>query len=242
MTNDKAKKKAGRLYVVGVGPGDPELLTVRAVRILGEVPVIFAPQKDEKSESLAINIIAKIVNKRQQEIIRLVFPMSRDSQRLAGRWQSAAESIWQHLETGRDCAFVNIGDPLLYGTSIHIMEVLQQSHPDVEVEVVPGVSSINAAAAKAIVPLAINDERIAIISGHCEDGIITETLKNFDTVVFLKVQTVYDRLIDILERMKLLEKCVYVSRCTTEDEEIVRDICKLRGKKLDYLSLLIVRR
>ncbi len=99
-----------------------------------------------------------------------------------------------------------------------------------------------AAAAGALVPLAINDERMAIISGHCEDTFIGETLETFDTVVFLKVNSVFDRLLDILEEKKLVANSVYVDRCTTEEEVIVRDIRTLKGIKLDYLSLLIVRK
>ena len=242
MPNNDLKKTAGRLYAIGVGPGDPELLTVKATRVLSRVSVIFAPQKDNKSQSYARRIIAGLVREPEQKVIGLVFPMLSNSKQLEGYWQKAAESIWQYLTKGEDCAFVNVGDPLLYGTFIHILEVLQKNHSEVEIEVIPGVSSINAAAAKAVVPLAVNDERIAVISGHCEDRIVIETLENFDTVVFLKVHTVFDRLLSILERMKMVEKCVYVSRCTTEDEEIIRDIGKLKGKKLDYLSLLIVRR
>ncbi len=127
-------------------------------------------------------------------------------------------------------------------SGIHVFETLQKSHPEVGVEVIPGISSINAAAAKAIVPLASNNEHIAIISASCEDKFIRETLENFDTVVFMKVNTVFDRLLSILEELNLVEKCVYVSRCTTQDEEIIWDISKLKGEKLNYFSLLIVRR
>lgn len=239
---DKSKKTSGRLYLVGVGPGDPDLLTIKAVRILQKVPVIFAPQKDDKSASYARRTIDGLVSKTEQQIIGLVFPMVRDENQLLQSQQKAADSIWQHLEKGNDCAFINVGDPYLYGTAIYVLKIVQAAHPEVEIEVVPGVSSINAAAARAGVPLAINDERIAIISGHCEDTFIRDTLETFDTVVFLKVNSVLDRLLAILEQKKLLANSVYVDRCTTEDELIVHDIRTLKGRKLDYLSLLIVRK
>ena len=230
----------GRLYGIGVGPGDPELLTLKAYRVLSEVPVIFVPQKDEQSSSFAKAIISSLVD--NSKISGLVFPMLRDEKQLAYHWQKAADTIWQHLKKGQDCALVNVGDPLLYGTFIHVLEALRKDHPDVKVEVVPGVSSITVAAARAIVPLAIGDERIAIISGGEKDDAIRDAINRFDTVVFLKVYKVFDRLLGILDGMKLREKCVYVRRCTTSDEEIVRDISKLKGEKLDYFSLLILRR
>lgn len=232
----------GRLYGVGVGPGDPELLTLRAYHVLSQVPVIFVPQKDKKSRSYARSIVANLVKKSEAKVIGLVLPMLRDREQLADYWRQAAESIWRHLKKGEDCAFVNVGDPLLYGTFIHVFETLQKSHPEVGVEVIPGISSINAAAARAIVPLASDDEHIAIISAGCEDKVTRETLKNFDTVVFMKMNTVSDKLLGILEELNLMGKCVYVRRCTTQDEEIIWDVSKLKGGKADYFSLLIVRK
>jgi precorrin-2/cobalt-factor-2 C20-methyltransferase len=174
--------------------------------------------------------------------VRLVFPMIKGKENLRTYWEQAIEQIWEYLKTGHDCAFVNIGDALFYGTFVHILETMQKTHPEVEIEVIPGISSVNAAAAQAIVPLASNDERIAIISAESDDGFIRETLKNFDTVVFLKINNMFDRLLAILEETKLVEKSVYVRRCTTRDEEIVRDISRLKGSKLDYFSLLLVRK
>ena len=235
------KKGIGRLYGVGVGPGDPELLTLRAYHLLSQVPVIFVPKKGKESASYARSIIANLI-KAEQEVVELVFPMLRDREQLAHYWRQAADSIWRRLERGEDCAFINLGDPLLYGTFVHVLESLRKEHPEVRIEAIPGTSSINAAAARALVPLAIDDERIAIISGKCEDSFIKETLRNFDTVIFMKMHNVFDRLLSILEELNLVKKCVYVKKCTTQDEEIITDVSKLKGKKLDYFSLLIVRR
>ncbi|MDP2916395.1 MAG: precorrin-2 C(20)-methyltransferase [Dehalococcoidia bacterium] len=236
-----AKNKVGRFYGVGVGPGDPELITLKASRVLSQVPVIFVPKKGAESASYARSIIAGLIRP-EQEVVELVFPMLRDREQLARHWQQAADSIWRRLERGEDCAFVNLGDPLLYGTFVHVMESLRREHPDLEIETVPGTSSINAAAARALVPLAIDDDRIAILSGKCDDYFVKETLRSFDTVIFMKVNTAFDRLLGILEELNLVGKCVYVKKCTTQDEEIITDVGKLKGQKLDYFSLLIVRR
>jgi len=240
MSNKKSR--IGRLYGVGVGPGDPELITLKAYNILSRVAVIFVPLKDKQSQSYANSIITSLVNKSEQKIVGLVLPMLRNKGQLRGYWNQAANTIWRCLKNGEDCAFVNVGDPLLYGTFVHILETVKNIHPEVEVEVIPGISSISAAAARAAIPLASNDERIAIISGNREDKVIRETLENFDTVVFMKMNTVFDKLLTILEELNLVEKCVYVRRCTTQDEEIIWDISRLKGKKVDYFSLLIVRK
>ena len=239
MSNEKPI--IGRLYGVGVGPGDPELITLKAQRVLSRVPVVFVPLKDRQSKSYAKSIIAGFIGD-DQEVVELVLPMLKDKKQLAAYWQQAVATIWRYLKKGEDGAFVNLGDPLLYGTFVHILETLQKSHPGVEVEVIPGITSINAAAARAVFPLASNDERIAIISGSGEARVIRETIQNFDTVVFMKMNNVFDKLLAILEELKLTRKCVYVRRGTTQEEEIVRDISQLKGKKVDYFSLLILRK
>jgi precorrin-2/cobalt-factor-2 C20-methyltransferase len=236
------KQKTGRLYGVGVGPGDVQLLTLRAYHVLSLVPVIFVPQKDAYRRSYALSIIDSLVETGDKTVVGLVFPMLKDETALNEHWQQAANVMWQYLKDGNDCAFVNVGDPLLYGTLIHVLNTLQNSHPEVEIEVIPGVSSINAAAARAMLPLATKDERVAILSGNCHSGFVRETLANFDTVVFLKMHNTFDQLFGILKEMNLVEKSIYISRCTAPDEEVVRDINRLKGAKLDYLSLLIVRR
>lgn len=239
-TTRQRKKTIGHLYGVGVGPGDPELITLKAQRILSQVSVIFVPRKDAKHESYARSIISGLVENSNQRIVDLVFPMQKGT--LKPYWEEAVEKIWQHLALGKDCAFVTEGDALLYGTFAYILSIFQERHPEVTVEVIPGISSINAASARALLPLAISGERVAIIPATYEDEALRETLESFDTVVLLKVNTVFDRILDVLEEMKLADRCIYIRRCTTKDEEIVRNIRKLRGQELDYLSLLIVRR
>lgn len=239
MANNR-NQGIGRLYGIGVGPGDPELITIKAQRILSQVSVIFVPSKGAGHESYAGSIISSLVKGSTQEVVRLIFPMQKSA--LESYWDKAAGEIWQRLAQGHDCALVTEGDPLLYGTFIYILSIFQERHSEVSIEVVPGISSINAAAARAILPLATAGERVAIIPATYGDKALRETLQNFDTVVLLKVSTVFDGILDVLEEMKLLDKCIYIKKCTTEDEEIVRDIRGLRGKTLDYLSLLIVRR
>lgn len=246
MLADKATQygvaRIGRLYGLGVGPGDPELLTLKARRVLTEVPVIFVPKKSEDDKSISESIITGLVPNAKSKITQIILPMLRDKQKLQEYWQQAADIIWYHLNQGKDGAFVNVGDPLLYGTFTHVMKMLQRNHPEIEIEVIPGISSINAAAARTVIPLASDDDNIAIISGDHGDKAIRETLENFDTVVFIKMNKVFDKLLKILGELNMIDKCVYVRRCTTQDEEIIRDIDRLKDEMVDYFSLLIVRK
>lgn len=241
MEKRKENKSIGRFYGIGVGPGDPELITIKAQRVLSQTPVIFVPKKGEESTSYAHSIIAGLIRPDQQ-VVELVFPMLREREHLAQHWQNAVDAIWAHLEKGQDCAFVNLGDPLLYGTFINVIGALRSKCQELEIEVVPGISSITAAAAGALVPLAIDDDRLAIISGRCDDNFIRQALSDFDTVIFMKMYRVFDHLLGILEELNLAQKCIYIEKCSTKNERIVTDIGKLKGQKLDYFSLLIVRK
>ncbi len=240
--NVSAHSGFGCLYGVGVGPGDPELLTLKAVRVLQQAPVVVAPRKTSRDRSYAYSIVEHLVDEARQEVLPLVFPMKKDLNELRLYWRDACDAIYQRLSAGKDCAFLTEGDPLLFGTFIYIYEMLRELHPDVRMEVVPGISSINASAARAGIPLVSGDDRLAVLPATYEGDKLRETLRDFDTVVLLKVHSVFDQVLDLLEEMGLTDGAVYVKKCTTSSEEIVRDIRRLRGQKLDYLSLLIVRR
>lgn len=237
-----ANRNPGQLYGVGIGPGDPELVTLKAKRVLDEVSIIFTPRSDAENRSYARSIISKLPGYLEQKTVDLIFPMQKGA--IKAHWEKATEAIWQHIAQGENCAFVTEGDPLLYGTFSYILALFQQHHPEVVIEVIPGISSVNAASARALLPLASGSERVAILPAIYED--IEDALKNaleeLDTVVLLKVHTVFDRVLNLLEEMKITDQCVYINHCSSDDEEIIRDIRELRGQDIDYLSLLIIRR
>lgn len=232
----------GRLYGVGLGPGDPELLTLKAVRVLQAAQVVIVPRKTAHDRSYAYSIVSHLIDEARQEVMPLVFPMKKDLAELQSYWREACDLIYQRLAAGSDCVFLTEGDPLLFGTFIYIFEMLKDRDPGLRMEVVPGISSVNASAACAGLPLASADDRLAILPATYEGEMLRRTLEDFDTVVLLKVYSVFDQILDVLEELGLAGNAVYVSRCSTPAEKIVRDIRSLRGQKLDYLSLLIVRR
>ena len=181
-----------KIYAVGVGPGDPELLTLKAARILREVPVICAPTASAGDSSYALSIIEPFLDRSRQEVIVQVFPMRKDQAGLEEFWETAAAEVVAKVRQGRDVAFVTIGDPFLYSTFLYIYRILRDRFPDIPVEVVPGISSINAAAVAAGLPLGIASERIAIIPAAFADENLRQTLADFDTVVLMKVSRVFD--------------------------------------------------
>ncbi len=235
----------GKLYGVGAGPGAPDLLTLRAERILHSCPVICLPA-GAHGKSYVENIIEKLVDRSQQEVLLLPFPMQRDPAQAIPARERAASRVLDRLQAGHDVAFVTEGDPLLYSTFGYVLDRVRRHAPQIAVEVVPGVSSITAAAAAACLTLAAWDERIAILPaayalGRPESRDLHKVLQTFDTVVLLKVNSVFDALLQVLEELDLAQHAVFVRRCSTDHEEVVFDLARLRQQTLDYFSLVIVR-
>jgi precorrin-2/cobalt-factor-2 C20-methyltransferase len=236
----------GKLYGVGVGPGAPDLLTLRAKQVIQACHVICLPAS-ARGKSYAGSIIEHLINHERQEILSVQFPMLRDLEQAQPAREHAADQVLERLYAGHDVAFVTEGDPLVYSTFGYVLETVKRHHPTIYVEVVPGVSSITAAAASACLPLAAWDERIAIIPAtyaltRSEPSDLRTLLKVFDTVVLLKVNTIFNALLDILEELDLTKNAVFVRRCSTDLEEVIFDLERLRGQSLDYFSLVIVRK
>ncbi|MGP7817186.1 precorrin-2 C(20)-methyltransferase [Niallia sp. 01092] len=231
----------GTLYGLGVGPGDPELITVKAFRKLKESPVIAYPKKQRGSKSYAQKIIEVYFQPNEKEMLGLVFPMTKDTGILERKWSETVESIWEKLREGKDVAFVTEGDPLLYSTFIHMMRLMKERYPEVPIEVVPGISSMNGAAARLGIPLADGDEHVAIIPARDDYETMKKAIEDHDCIVFIKVAKVIDLMIQILRELDLLHKASVVTKVTS-DEEIVWKLDELEGAELEYLSLMVVRK
>ncbi len=230
------------IYAIGVGPGDPELLTRKAERILRTAPVICAPTAGPGESSYALSIIEPLLDREKQEVIVQVFPMRKDQDGLDEYWETAAAAVAERVRRGSDVAFITIGDPFIYSTFLYLYRVLRERYADITVEVVPGISSINAAAIAAGLPLGQASERIAIIPAAFEERELRSILANFETVVLMKVSRVFDGIYLLLKELGLERKAAFVSRVGTPEQEVVFDLERLLGKKLDYLSLLIVKK
>jgi precorrin-2/cobalt-factor-2 C20-methyltransferase len=230
------------IYAVGVGPGDPELLTRKAERIIQKCPVICAPTGAAEAASYALSIVEHLLNRSRQEVLTRVFPMLKQGPELEAAWEEAAAEVIAHIDRGEDVAFITIGDPCLYSTFLYIYRIIKAKRADITIEIIPGISSINASAAAAGIPLGIASDRIAIIPAAFEDYELRKTLKEFDTVVLMKVSRVFDRIYALLLELGLVDNGVFVRRVGSPQQEVIFDLSSLVGKELDYLSMLIVRR
>jgi precorrin-2/cobalt-factor-2 C20-methyltransferase len=238
-------KGSGTLYGVGVGPGAPDLLTTRAAQVLQQCPVVCLPAST-RGGSYAGRIVEHLVDPARQEMLTVRFPMLKDKAQALLAREAAANEVLDRLQAGRDVAFVTEGDPLVYSTFGYLLEAVRRRDAAIPIAVIPGVSSITAAAGAACLPLAAWDERIAIIPatyalGREEPAHVRNLLPLFHTIILLKVSSVFDALLDVLVEVGLLQHAVFVQRCGTEQEKVIWDLARLRGQSIDYFSLVIVR-
>ncbi len=236
----------GKLSVIGVGPGDPELLTIKGMRILQGVRCVCVPKGREEGSSLALSIVGKIVPLDGKEIIEAHFPMkkAKDTEHgaeLDAKWNETVRIISERLRSGVDTAFITIGDPTIYSTFFYLYDRLVEAVEGLNIEIVPGVSSINASAARAGISLGLADEKIAVLPATYAEN-LKEVFQAFDTVVLMKVHRVYPMVVRVLDELGLSGNAVYVARAGMEDEKIFRDIRKVEESDLNYFSLMIVRR
>ncbi|MDR3579417.1 MAG: precorrin-2 C(20)-methyltransferase [Oryzomonas sp.] len=229
------------IYAVGVGPGDPELLTRKAERILRSADVILAPVSNPSEASVALATIREFLDESRQEVIVHQFPMTSDRARLIPAWQEAAALIAARTQAGQDVAFVTIGDPLFYSTFIYLLRILREICPHVPIEIVPGISSVNASAAEAGVPLVEADEKMAVIPATAGMDKIAEALAKFETVVLLKVKPVFGDILELIRQMGRERSTVFVERVGSDRQKVLTDFAEIAAHAPDYLSLMIIR-
>jgi precorrin-2/cobalt-factor-2 C20-methyltransferase len=232
--------KFGILYGIGVGPGDPELLTLKAWRVLQHVPQIFASCSTKNDYSLALNIVRSHLNGARVE--NLPFPMSRDPEVLQQAWEENARRVLEVLAKGTDAAFVTLGDPLTYSTFGYLLKTIKRLAPQVQVVTIPGITSYNAAAALTDTPLTEGEESCYLVSGALGAARLREVVEKSDNIVLLKTYRHFDDIYQALEELNLLDRAVCISRCGLEGETVVSDLRRLKGQKLPYLSMIIIKK
>lgn len=227
----------GKFYALGIGPGDPELITLKAVRILKSVDVVCVPKGKKTGESIALSIVNKVVPLKGRKLMEVHFPMAKGSQRKA--LKPVAEEVMKVLGKGKDIAFITLGDPVFYSTFFHLYDAMLGLDADINIVIVPGVSSINAAGARANMCLSLSGEKIAILpAAYIND--LRKILADFDTVVLMKVHSVLNAVRKVLFEMGMLDRAVYVSRVGMAGE-MIKPLKEVISEDINYFSTVIVR-
>ena len=237
--------KTRNLAAVGVGPGDAELITLKGYRRLQAADVVFVPRSKDGSMSLAQRIVQEHLSE-DQLVVALPLPMTRNPDLLVPAWESAAELMLQVMVANdvTNAVYILLGDPMLYGTFTYIWERLKVMVPDLEIEIVPGVTSFAATAAVTQTILSTTDDRLAILpaSYETDTSVLEDLLSRFDTIIFLKVGPVLSQILESLDSLGLIDNAVYGERVGMPEEVLVTDVRSLMGETRPYLSLLIVKK
>ncbi len=234
------EQNTGTLYGLGVGPGDPKLVTLRALEVLKSVDLVFAASSPKNDYSLAFNIIKEHLSPTMQ-VRTLDFPMTKDAEVKQRAWRANARAVLAQLEAGRDVAFLTIGDPLTYSTYGYLVQTLLEMAPQTKIETVPGITAYNAAAARLNLPLVEDRQSLSVISGVNDPAEISRLARRGDTVVILKTYKNYDSILDALGPLDNGRRAYTVCSCGLEDELTAADPESLRGSKMPYLSLMIIK-
>ncbi len=214
-----------RLYGIGTGPGDPELLTLKAVRIMKESDIIFAP--NNKGKNMALDTAREFIG--DKEIVYIDFPMRHVTR---SDYREGADTIFNRIPDGGSGAFLTIGDPMIYSTFIYIMEELADR--DIEVEIVPGIPSFVAGAAQSKMPLTVKGDSFVLCDEFHE-----ELIEHGESVAILKTLKDKKKILDILEERGYEYR--YIKKVTLEEQDILvhrEDILEDKN----YMSLILGRK
>ena len=225
----------GKFYGVGVGVGDEEELTLKAVRILKNADVLVLPEAKKNEGSTAFEIVKEHIRENTEKLF-LEFPMLEDIKEKEKSRRKNADIIKEELENGKNVVFLTIGDPMVFSTYTYILEYLEETD---RVETVPGITSFGSVASRLNIPLVIGDEDLKIVSLNKNTDIYKE-IENNTNVVFMKLSRNFERLKKALEDTGNIENSILISNCGKENEEIITDVAK--AEKVHYFSTLILKK
>ncbi len=232
----------GKLYGLGVGPGDPELITVKAIRILEKTEYLCYPVAKEDGQSVAHEIVSKAIDK-EFRLLKLHMPMTLDYELLEPKWQKAAEEIAEILKEGKDAAFITLGDTAFFSTFIYLVRKIRNILPELEIEMVPGITAPSAIAAEAVLPLVLRDEKLLIVPAIRDMADVRHAIEESENVVLFKIGSIFKEIYQVLKDNGLENNAIVASRLGFDDGFITKDLESLLDRdRLDYLSTMIIKK
>lgn len=227
-----------KFYGIGVGPGDPELLTMKAVKVLSQIDVVVLPEAKKNTNSIAYDIAKQYIHA-EAEKIYLEFPMVTDAKVIEQAGKKAAEVIEERVAEGKNTAFITLGDPCIYSTYGYILKQLKK---EIDVETIPGITSFCASAAATNTPLVEGKEILSIIPSTSSSNQIKQVMDGSDSFAFMKVYSQKDKITEILNEHELLQNSVLVKRCGFEDCTIETDVMTALEQEKQYLSIILSKK
>ncbi|QUS61762.1 precorrin-2 C(20)-methyltransferase [Synechocystis sp. PCC 7339] len=230
----------GTLHGVSVGPGDPELITLKGLKTLQACPVVAFPAGLQGRSGVAEGIIAPHLSP-EQISLPLTFPYVQTAAILAQAWQEAAAEVWPYLEKGLDVAFACEGDISFYSTFTYLAQTLKSNHPQLVINYIAGVSSPFAGASALGLPLTCQEEKLAILPAlYCPEE-LEKALDWAEVVVLMKVRLVYGQVWEILAKRELLDRAWVLEKVSTTEEKIYHPLRNYPQLPLSYFSLILIK-
>ena len=230
-------ENVGKLFGVGVGPGDPELITVKAVRVIKEADIIFTAASTKNTYSLAVEIASPYISPSTQ-IERLSFPMTKNPDEVETAWIHNAKQIAGSLKQGKNAVFLTLGDPTTYSTFGYILKKMDCIMPEADIETIPGITSFHAASARLNRILVEGEESLLVTSGAFGG----DQIRHINGVENVAIVKAYKNIKDINKALKetgLNNRCVAVSKCGRKNEQIIENIDTLEKRAPDYWTLIL---
>ncbi len=233
------KTHIGKFYGIGVGPGDPDLVTMKGVKALKKVRYVFEATSRHGKDSIA-GCIAKEYYSKSAKYVPLLFPMVNDDGARNRAWKENAALVAGKLLAGHDCAFVTIGDPMIYSTCSYLLLELRKLVPSLKSEIIPGITSFQTAAAKSQKPLVEDRETLTVIPSFSSG--IAQELKKYpsDTIILMKAFRTRKEIAAHVRKKKL--SAVFASKLCLDDEFVSDDMAVVEKLPDKYLSLFIIRK
>lgn len=236
------------LIAVGCGPGDPDLLTVKAVKAIQNADIIMCPTSKQDKPSIALAVISSIIDENKKpDIVNLVFPMTKDRDVLESTWQNNAKIIAEHVLAGKKVVYITVGDPYLYSTWIYLHRELETKYPSIKVTVIPGIVSMFTFASKVGLSLAEGAEKLTVIPSCYDLSQVKELARNSDTMVFLKDGRYFDQVIQLLKDAGFSDNSIFaIGQDLDTKDEIVKRLTLGEVTKdtmtTKYFSIMVVKR
>lgn len=229
----------GRLYALGTGPGASDLITVRAARIIGKLDVLYAPAGRKGGDSLALSIVREYLSD-TTEVRTCHFPMSADNDEKAVVWDETAAALQHEVEQGKQVGFITLGDSMLFSTWVFLLARI--GNPE-WLEIVPGVTSFAAIASRAQLPLAMEQQSLAVMSCTASHQALTEALRAHDCVVLMKVYGRFAQIKALLQHLGFIDHALLMAEATLPGEQCWRNLEEVSDEqKLPYFSTILVNK
>ncbi|TCO72283.1 cobalt-factor II C(20)-methyltransferase [Marinisporobacter balticus] len=227
-----------KFYGIGTGPGDSSLVTIKAVNTIKSLDILFTPEPKMGGESLALSIVKEYIEPKT-EIRQRHFPMNFNTNEKNEAWNTIALEIETEVKNGKNVGFVTLGDSMIYSTYVYILELLRGK---IEIETIPGISSFSNIASSQNFPLVMDREALVVLPCTASEEKINFTLKNYNSIVLMKVYKNFKEIIQKLKDYDLIKHAILVSNSSRNQEIVYRDLENISKNQISYFSTILINK